>query len=70
VLKSWILNVEEDKDTGDAILIFPPDLLEAAELKEGDNLHWIDNKDGSWSIIKEEDLTNFLKKGIISNEQN
>ena len=33
--------------------------------QEGDHLHWIDNQDGSWSIVKEEDLTNFIKKGIM-----
>lgn len=65
--KSWTLNVEEDPETGDCILPFPPDLLEQAGWKEGDNLIWVDNEDGTWSLIKE-DLTNFVKKGIINNE--
>ncbi len=64
-MKSWTLSIEED-----GILIFPPDLLLEAGWEEGDTLHWIDNHDGSWSLIKEEDLTNFIKKGIINNEQN
>ncbi len=68
-LKSWTLNVEEDSQTGDAILKLPEDLLEEAGWKEGDNLIWVDNHDGSWSLIKE-DLTNFVIKGIINNEQN
>ena len=63
-MKSWILTVEED-----GILPLPQDLLDEAGWKEGDHLHWIDNKDGSLSIVKEEDLTNFIKKGIIKNEQ-
>ena len=49
---SWILTIEEDSETGDALLAFPPDLLEAAGWIEGDTLEWIDNKDGSWSIQK------------------
>ena len=68
-MNQWTLTVEEDPATGDSILVFPPDLLETAGWKEGDNLLWIDNKDGTWSLVKE-DLTNFVIKGIIKNEQN
>ena len=50
-LKSWTLNLEEaDDGSGDAILTFPPDLLEQAGWKEGDTLKWIDQKDGSWLL--------------------
>jgi hypothetical protein len=56
-LKSWTLNVEEANDgSGDAILTFPPDLLEQAGWKEGDTLNWIDQKDGSW-LLKKVDTT-------------
>ena len=48
---AWILDVEENS-TGDAILTFPPDLLEQAGWKGGDTLAWIDNKDGSWTLEK------------------
>jgi len=52
-LKSWTLNVEEaNDDSGDAILTFPPDLLEQTGWKEGDTLNWIDQKDGSWLLKK------------------
>ena len=68
-MKQWTLTVEEDPATGDGILPLPPDLLAEAGWKEGDNLLWIDNKDGTWSLVKE-DLTNFVIKGIIKNEQN
>ena len=52
-LKSWTLNLEEaDEGSGDAILTFPPDLLEQAGWKEGDTLKWIDQKDGSWQLKK------------------
>ena len=49
---SWTLTVEEDPETGDAILQFPPDLLEQAGWKEGDTLEWKDRGDGSWSLTK------------------
>lgn len=52
-MKSWTLNVEEaDDGSGDAILTFPPDLLEQVGWKEGDTLNWIDQKDGSWQLKK------------------
>lgn len=57
-MKSWTLNVEEaNDDSGDAILTFPPDLLEQAGWKEGDTLNWVDQKDGSW-LLKKVDITN------------
>jgi len=66
-LNKWTLTVEEDPATGDAILTFPPDLLAQAGWAEGDAITWIDNEDGTWSLIKE-DLTNFIQKGIMNNE--
>lgn len=49
---TWTLTVEEDLETGDAILQFPPELLEQAGWKEGDTLEWTDRGDGSWSLEK------------------
>jgi bifunctional DNA-binding transcriptional regulator/antitoxin component of YhaV-PrlF toxin-antitoxin module len=31
---------------------FPDDLLEAAKLKEGDEVYWVDNNDGTYTIRK------------------
>lgn len=50
--QTWTLTVEEDPETGDGILTFPEDLLEAAGWKEGDCIEWIDCKDGSWQLKK------------------
>jgi hypothetical protein len=63
-VKSWTLTVAED-----GLLPLPQDLLDEAGWKEGDCLNWVDNNDGSWSIVKE-DLTNFIHKGIINNDNN
>ena len=51
-MKSWTLNVEEDSETGDYMLSFPPDLLEEAGWKEGDEIIWKDQGDGSWLLTK------------------
>jgi bifunctional DNA-binding transcriptional regulator/antitoxin component of YhaV-PrlF toxin-antitoxin module len=56
-MKSWTLTVEEDPENGDAILTFPPELLEEAGWKEGDTLEWIDRKDGSWQLKKVDKTT-------------
>ena len=54
--KRWILPVEEvkDEDTDENVycVSFPDDLLEAANLKEGDLVEWVDNEDGTWMIRK------------------
>jgi len=52
--KRWVVVIEEDPETGDGILTFPPDLLEAAGWHEGDVLNWEDNKDGSWTLTKKD----------------
>jgi len=48
--KKWVLPVEQVHD--DYFVSFPDDLLKAAKLKEGDEVNWIDNGDGSFSIHK------------------
>lgn len=52
----WQLPVQVDDAAGDEELIyyinFPDDLLEAAGLKEGDNVEWIDNENGSYTLRK------------------
>ncbi len=53
--KKWVLPVEEDPETGDAIIQFPEDFLDQTKWKEGDKLRWIDNKDGSWTLKKIDD---------------
>ena len=43
----WNLKVDED-----GVLTLPDDLLEITGWVEGDVLEWIDNKDGSFTLIK------------------
>lgn len=49
---SWLINVEHDPDTDDAVLILPPDLLEATGWQVDDVLLWIDRLDGTWELKK------------------
>ena len=55
-VNKWILPVEETKvaetDEIEYFITFPDDLLEATDLKEGDQVEWIDNGDGSFKLIK------------------
>jgi len=48
----WQLPVEVDGLTGDCFVQFPDDLLEAANMKEGDTVQWIDRGDGSFELRK------------------
>lgn len=49
----WSLPVEVDP-SGEYFLTFPDDLLEASDLKEGDQVEWIDRGDGSYLMKKVE----------------
>ena len=48
----WSLPVEMDGPSGEYYVIFPDDLLEASDLKEGDQVEWVDQGDGSYLIKK------------------
>jgi hypothetical protein len=51
----WILSTEVDGLTGDVFVTIPDDLLEAANLKEGDRIEWVDQGDGSFLLKKVDD---------------
>ncbi len=48
----WQIPIEMDGLTGECYVQFPDDLLEAANLKEGDIVEWIDRGDGSFELRK------------------
>lgn len=54
-MKSWTVTLEEDPETGDLVLPFTPEILDDLGWREGDVLEWVDNKDGSWSLVKKKD---------------
>ena len=51
---TWTLRLQEDPETGESIVEFPPELLESMGWKEGDTLIWTDQGDGSWSLSKKD----------------
>jgi DNA-binding MltR family transcriptional regulator len=55
-VKRWVLPVQEieNGDTGEQeyFITFPDDLLEAANLKEGDSVEYLDQGDGSYILKK------------------
>jgi hypothetical protein len=55
-VKKWVLPVEEvrDEDTDEDIycVTLPRDLLEAANLSEGNVVEWVDKGDGSYILRK------------------
>ena len=55
----WRLPVEQRIEEGidDYYVQFPDDLLEAANLKGGDLVEWVDNLDGSWTLKKVDNPT-------------
>ncbi len=48
----WHLPVQVDGLTGECYIQLPDDLLEVTNLKEGDQVQWIDRKDGSFELRK------------------
>lgn len=55
-IKKWVLPVEQEGEN-DYYVRFPDDLLEVTNLKEGDQVEWVDNKDGTYLIKKVERRT-------------
>ena len=65
-LKSWTVTIEEDPETGELVLPFTQEILDELKWKEGDVLEWVDNKDGSWSLVKKKTKKN--KKTIAKSK--
>ena len=47
-----VLEVQADPETGELYLQFPDELIDQLGWALGDELTWIDNKDGSWTLHK------------------
>ena len=55
VEESSTLVVQEDPETGEAFIELPQRLLEKLGWKEGDDLQWIQDANGNWTIKKVEE---------------
>lgn len=49
---TWQVVVQQDLDTQELVLPLPQNLLDLKGWQEGDTLEWVDNKDGTWTLIK------------------
>jgi hypothetical protein len=61
----WVLPVEYIDD--ECFISLPDDLLETANLKEGDPIRWIDNGDGSYLLKK---IDNVKDESVHENDWN
>ena len=43
----------------DGVITFPDEMMKELGWKEGDVLEWIDNKDGSFSLVKPNEYPTF-----------
>ena len=71
-VKKWVLPVEETKDADtdetEYFVSFPDDLLEAANLKEGDQVEWVDNGDGTYTI-RHKTMSNTLEQKTLNYQE-
>ena len=59
-MTKWTIALEEaDDGSGDLVIPLPQDLLDGAGWKEGDVLDWTDNKDGTWSLSKQQEHSKY-----------
>jgi len=56
MLNSKIVTLVEDEDTGDLILPIGDELMSEVGWEVGDTLDWVDNKDGSFTIMKKQEV--------------
>lgn len=50
--EKWVVPVEEDLTNNDLFITFPQDLLKKVGWKEGDQLEWKNNNDGTFTLHK------------------
>ena len=55
VEESSTLVVQEDPETGDLFIELPQRLLKQLGWNEGDDLQWIQDANGNWTVKKVED---------------
>ncbi len=63
--KSWVVTLETD-ESGELILPLSDEILEGTGIGVGDTIEWIDNKDGSWTIQKKEEMEWVMVEAIQS----
>ena len=54
--KSWVLDVKHDESTGDKYIELTEEILQESGFKVGDSITWVDNHDGSYTLVRSEDM--------------
>ena len=49
---SHVATIDYDPELNEHVLVFGEDLINEMGWQVGDTLEWIDNSDGSWSIMR------------------
>jgi len=52
MMEKWVLDVKYDQKTDDTYIELPDAFMKEAGWNLGDDIEWIDNKDGSWTMKK------------------
>ena len=65
-MKSWTLPVQQDIISGDHYIQLNDDILAESGFKIGDDLSWIDNKDGSFTLAKQKELDDIYVVSTVS----
>lgn len=51
-MSRWTADVKYDNDSGDTFIELPDDLMKQAGWNLGDDIEWIDNHNGTWTMKK------------------
>lgn len=55
--QTWAVQIEQDPETGELLMPFPPDLLSQMGWAEGTDLSWIDNENGTFTLKEKKNGT-------------
>jgi hypothetical protein len=50
--QDWTVEVQQMEDSDDLFIELNEEMLEFSGFKEGDTIKWIDNQDGSFTLVK------------------
>lgn len=66
----WTVDVQQTED-GDFFIQFNEEILEASGFKEGDSIKWVDNLDGSFTIMNADTMDGYvLTSEMFNNKTN
>lgn len=63
-MSNWTLDVKET-DNGESYIKLNEEILEASGFKEGDSIKWVDNLDGSYTIMHAERMDGYTLTSVF-----